>query len=86
MARDGKPLHADDIVQIRDRSERESLLGRRPSAPSDTCRLAYCVFFLHGVGHLLPWNFFITAQLVSRPLSPLRCHIIPHSSSSVLPG
>ena len=59
-----KPIHADNILPFKERTERDSLLGPRPSAPADTCRLAYCIFFLHGVGHLLPWNFFITAQLV----------------------
>jgi equilibrative nucleoside transporter 1/2/3 len=58
-----KPIHADNILPFKERTERDSLLGPRPSAPADTCRLAYCIFFLHGVGHLLPWNFFITAQL-----------------------
>lgn len=29
--------------------------------PIDMCMLTYLIFFLHGVGHLLPWNFFITA-------------------------
>lgn len=33
--------------------------------PKDTCHLTYLIFYLHGVGHLLPWNFFITATLVS---------------------
>jgi equilibrative nucleoside transporter 1/2/3 len=58
-----KPVHADNILPFKDRSEREPLLGARAGSPADTCRLAYCIFFLHGVGHLLPWNFFITAQL-----------------------
>jgi equilibrative nucleoside transporter 1/2/3 len=48
-------------VPFKDPSERDALL-ERGSGPRDTCRLAYCFFFLHGVGHLLPWNFFITAQ------------------------
>jgi equilibrative nucleoside transporter 1/2/3 len=54
-------LNADNIVPFKDPSERDALL-ERGSGPRDTCRLAYCFFFLHGVGHLLPWNFFITAQ------------------------
>ena len=74
-----KPLHADNILPFKERTERDSLLGPRPSAPADTCRLAYCIFFLHGVGHLLPWNFFITAPLSSILWS---CHTLP----SVLPG
>ena len=63
---DNRPLNADDIVPIKAPSERDPLLGRG-RGPGDTCRLAYCIFFLHGIGHLLPWNFFITAQQVRRP-------------------
>ncbi len=33
--------------------------------PPDRCMFTYMIFFLHGIGHLLPWNFFITANLVS---------------------
>lgn len=36
------------------------LLGRK-DPPPDTCFLAYIILYLHGIGHLLPWNFFITA-------------------------
>jgi hypothetical protein len=32
--------------------------------PKDTCHLTYIIFYLHGIGHLLPWNFFITATQV----------------------
>ena len=76
-----KPLHADNILPFKERTERDSLLGPRPSAPADTCRLAYCIFFLHGVGHLLPWNFFITAQLV-RTASVLYTLVMSHSTLS----
>ncbi|XP_064394300.1 equilibrative nucleoside transporter 3-like [Halichondria panicea] len=31
--------------------------------PPDRCMFTYMIFFLHGIGHLLPWNFFITANL-----------------------
>ena len=33
--------------------------------PKDTFLVAYFIFFLHGIGHLAPWNFFITATAVS---------------------
>ena len=36
--------------------------ARRP--PSDLCFTTYLIFGLMGVGHLLPWNFFITAHSV----------------------
>lgn len=62
----GRPLHADKIMRFKAPSERDPLLGN--GAPEDRCRLAYVIFFLHGIGHLLPWNFFITAQPVSRSL------------------
>ncbi|CAL8100332.1 unnamed protein product [Calicophoron daubneyi] len=29
--------------------------------PKDRCNLVYVIFFLAGIGTLLPWNFFITA-------------------------
>ena len=82
-----KPIHADNILPFKERTERDSLLDPRPSAPADTCRLAYCIFFLHGVGHLLPWNFFITAQLVRTAAVLLYTLVMSHLTlPSVLPG
>ncbi|NXI74571.1 S29A3 protein, partial [Anseranas semipalmata] len=42
----------------------EEPLANRPSRqkPSDRLNGAYVIFFLLGVGSLLPWNFFITAK------------------------
>ncbi len=44
------------------------LIPRVPPAksepPPDRCMFTYMIFFLHGIGHLLPWNFFITANMV----------------------
>ena len=42
------------------------LFGRGPSKspPSDMCFATYLIFYIYGVGHLLPWNFFITANKV----------------------
>ena len=58
--------------QGRERMERErELVSRAKPGPAresrreqEASRLAYCIFFLHGIGHLLPWNFFTTAQQV----------------------
>lgn len=36
----------------------------RNRPPSDWCYTTYFIFYLLGVGHLLPWNFFITANQV----------------------
>jgi len=41
------------------------LLGQG-KPPADTCLLTYIILYLQGIGHLLPWNFFITANEVSR--------------------
>lgn len=62
----GRSLNADKIMPFKTPSERDPLLS---SVPEDRCRLAYVIFFVHGIGHLLPWNFFITAQPVSLSLS-----------------
>ena len=72
MAR-AKAVHVDSLLPIKDRvdDERKSLLARARLAPKDVCQLAYVVFFLHGIGHLLPWNFFITAQQVKIYFSTL---------------
>ncbi|KAJ7428796.1 equilibrative nucleoside transporter 3-like protein [Willisornis vidua] len=42
----------------------EEPLGSRYSRPKPSDRLhgAYVIFFLLGIGSLLPWNFFITAK------------------------
>lgn len=36
--------------------------------PPDLCFSTYVIFYLLGVGHLLPWNFFITAKTVGSDL------------------
>lgn len=32
------------------------------NAPSDRYKLVYLTFLLHGIGILMPWNMFITAN------------------------
>ncbi|CAM9546220.1 unnamed protein product [Discosporangium mesarthrocarpum] len=36
-------------------------LATRGGTPRDEFNLAYCIFFLQGIGQLLPWNVFINA-------------------------
>ena len=51
----------------KDEDERQPLVnGGEGTVPVDTCYLTYIILYLHGVGHLLPWNFFITAHEVSK--------------------
>ncbi|XP_064602864.1 equilibrative nucleoside transporter 3-like [Liolophura sinensis] len=41
---------------------KDSLLARVRYIPPDRCHTVYLIFYLLGVGSLLPWNFFITAK------------------------
>lgn len=36
------------------------------NAPRSGAALTYCVFYLLGIGTMTPWNFFVTAEDVSR--------------------
>ena len=47
-------------------NEQSPLLSSEDSVPKDTCYLTYVIFYLHGIGNILPWNFFITATQVSQ--------------------
>lgn len=55
-------------VSYRDGNETTALLNghrvSRSSPPVDVCYSTYLIFYIHGIGHLLPWNFFITAKSV----------------------
>lgn len=55
--------------QTEDEEGEDHSLPRHPStplavrySPDDLYNLVYVIFFLMGIGSLLPWNFFITAR------------------------
>ena len=71
MARKEHKLSVDKFHKISllgSEEERRPLLLTQGPPPADTCLLAYIILYLQGVGHLLPWNFFITANKVGLEL------------------
>lgn len=52
------PLNSDEKASLL----ADETVPRLP--PKDKFLIAYFIFFLHGIGHLAPWNFFITATAV----------------------
>jgi hypothetical protein len=55
-----------DMMNDDEALEEKEPLVKTPEKPiKDWFYLTYFILFLHGIGHLLPWNMFITAHEVS---------------------
>ena len=66
MARKGHKLTVDKFHKISllgSEEERRPLILDQGPPPADTCLFTYLILYLQGIGHLLPWNFFITAKV-----------------------
>ena len=53
------PSH-DEFSPLIENEEQIENVDRRPPPPKDEYQKVYLVFFLLGMGTLLPWNFFIS--------------------------
>ena len=62
--------------------ERQPLLLQGTDPPPDTLWLTYIILYIHGVGHLLPWNFFITAYDVSTVWEGMCSYGVPMEEAS----
>ena len=58
----GEPIPEGDSGDPEDINERTALFRINHGAPDDNDNKAYYIFFLLGIGSLLPWNAFITAS------------------------
>lgn len=59
-------LDSEDEEITDEVSNRDDILLFKPLEPKDRYYMGYIIFYLLGIATLLPWNFYVTANDVSK--------------------